>query len=264
MAYGYAMLRGRRGAAGHVREDGGKRTVCLRGMEPGEWCRVYTLNGQQADLRDEGRADDTGKAQFSFGGRGAVFVLAEGKVRLWEDKEETYLRASSWLESLRKAKEALKEESKGEERAADKEAPLFKEDKPEEAKDPEEKEAEKEAEKIPQPEEAYFLRPAGEGEAADALPDLIWPEAAKAVKRYFELYPPFAPFAAPGWRFARIPADGPDIPFCAVGYRAQDSRVRQIAYAVPGAKGRPAALPGAYRFYPGQDGRDYWVMTQEV
>ena len=26
----------------------------------------------------------------------------------------------------------------------------------------------------------------------------------------------------------------------------------------------PAALPGGYRFYPGQDGRDYWVMTQEV
>lgn len=112
--------------------------------------------------------------------------------------------------------------------------------------------------------EEYFLRPAGEGAPTDELPALVWPPAAAELRVYFETLTPIAPFDAPGWRFVRVPSPLRGVPYCAVGYHAQDCRVTQVVYAVPGTPHRaPAALPG-YRYQVGRGGEGYWTLWRRV
>lgn len=99
-----------------------------------------------------------------------------------------------------------------------------------------------------------------------ALPRLHWPSAVKELETYFSVYPPFAPFDAPGWRFVQVPmAAGSTIPYYAVGMLARDGSVTQVAYAVPGERGAlpPAGFSG-YRWQQGRNGQGYWTLWKRA
>jgi hypothetical protein len=99
-----------------------------------------------------------------------------------------------------------------------------------------------------------------------ALTRLHWPSAVKELETYFSVYPPFAPFDAPGWRFVQVPmAAGSTIPYYAVGMLARDGKVTQVAYAVPGDRGAlpPAGFSG-YRWQQGRNGQGYWTLWKRA
>lgn len=274
MAYGYSLLRGRQGAEGHIRETGEGRTAHVRGVKPGEKCALYALQAGTARLWDEKRADGEGRARLRAAGPGNLFVACEGGVRLWEGGEDTLLRASAFLTKQRTPEKKTEEETKEEARPA---VPP-----PEETEDTE-KETEQEemaallraaqtpareaAEKKESSEKteetaAWSLRPPGEGEGVDALPDLVWPGKARDVKPYFDAYPPAAPVSAPGWRFVRVPGTVQGAPDCFVGRRVRDGRVTEIAYLIPRDRRDPP--PAGYSLLQGGDGREYFALTVET
>ncbi len=275
MEFQYFLMRGRRGASGYGMKRDGKKEVVFRGLKPGQTCALYALNGSGARFCGTKEADGAGQASFTVPDEGPLFAAADGQAILWEGENENFLRACAWLEKEKKKREVTAEkpaaeeknekaaagEARGEEKEdaparAKTEAAVFSEDKVS-GSDQEKTAAEKNT-----PEERWTLRPAGEGEAVDALTELKWPEGALEFKPYFDSLPPCAPFDAPGWRFVRAPFAG-DLPFCAVGYLSRDGRVREIACAYPAGRLRPPYLIGG-RFQPGRDGYDYWVTAQKV
>ena len=256
MGFGYSFLRGRQGAEGHVQEKGVGRLVTLRGLKEGEACVLYVFSGGAARTAARERADGAGQARLTANQKGKLFVAVGGQVRLWEGEEEDYLRACAWLAEEKKnalAEEKEKEKEKGAEEAA----PSLPAPSREEPEDPGRAPApEKQKAPLPPPEREYTLRPAGEGEGVDALPELVWPASVRELRFYFASLPPVHPFHAPGWRFVRTLGTGKRN--CVVGFLARDSRVAEIAYGVEG--GGP--VPG-FRFQQGLDGRDYWVMKRD-
>ena len=107
-----------------------------------------------------------------------------------------------------------------------------------------------------------FVRTVGGGEPVDTLPVLCWPEGTEDERLNFALRTPFSPFDAPAWRFVRVPSPLPEAANCAVGYRAENDRVAEIAYAIPGRPDRPPlTLPG-YHYRPGSRGEGYWVASR--
>ena len=291
MSFGYELFSGRLGASGYARESGTGRTVTVRGLAPGVECQLFAVREGRAALCGQQRAGADGQAQFTLEEPGRLFAAVEGQVRLWQGGEEAYLQACALLrqekQALSKAPEKPLEEmsEKVQENTPNKPPEAARETVQESTVIPAAAEtetapqeaalAEKTKEPLasvpltlsPQPlpaEPVYSLRPASAGEPVDALPALFWPQAARQVQAYFDQEPPCAPFHAPGWRFVRAESTAPGIPFFVVGYLARDSRVRQIAYALPGGPHQaPSVLPG-YQFTPGRDGYDYWVLRQEL
>lgn len=376
VTYGYRFLRGRGGAAGHVRAGTGSQEAVFRGLRPGAVYAVYQLSDGDAILSGQARADAGGNARLSFPGQAPVFAALEGRVMVWEEGEDDstlYFRACQCLERLRPPlpRQVREETPREEERPPETVAPPPEEERvPENVAPPPEEErplenvasapvslvvgkgdgeavpearlekerpdlpasvvlaarqealephapperpdlpasvvlaARQEALEPPTPPQTadvpapgmgpsqqetlepplpsvasaeeeetlpgetemaeYSLRPAGMGEPVDALTALIWPPAAAELKIYFETLAPIAPFDAPGWRFVRAPSPLRGVPYCAIGYHAQDSRVTQVAYAIPGTPQRaPAALPG-YRYQVGRGGEGYWTLWRKV
>ena len=139
MGFGYAFMRGQKGAEGIVREAAGKRTVQARGLTPGETCAAYVLEKDGARECARAVADQAGQCRLAVALPGPLFVSANGRVRLWEGGDETYLRACAFLDAQKPSLPARKE-------------PAAPETPPNE------------------PEEPYTLRPAGSGENVDTLP----------------------------------------------------------------------------------------------
>ena len=106
------------------------------------------------------------------------------------------------------------------------------------------------------------LRPPSGDEPVTGLPALQWPAGWEDVRLNFALRPPFAPFDAPGWRFVQLPSPLPEAAYCAVGYRAEEDRVAEIAYAIPGRADAPPVSVLGYHFRPGRKGQGYWVTTR--
>ena len=57
MAFGYALLKGRGGAAGYARESGGQREVSARNLRPGTACSLYTIQDGEYKLCGTETAD---------------------------------------------------------------------------------------------------------------------------------------------------------------------------------------------------------------
>ncbi len=272
----YRMLRGRGGAAGYARGDGNQGVAEARGLPPGEEVGLYRMDAGRVVPCARGTADGRGNIRLRYAGEGALFVTNESKILLWEDGPEEgqlRLRAAEWLrkgnEEPPGREEPVKITPVTEVSAAPNTAEPAKE-----ARTTEPAEAAQETlAETPRPaeaprgeveEEKWHLRPETDAEAVDTLPALDWPEAAAGLKPYFDECPPIAPFDAPGWRFVRAPSPLRTVPYCAVGYLARDSRVVQVAYAVPGSPYQaPAPLPG-YRYQPGREGKGYWTLWQRV
>ena len=181
MGFGYEILRGRQGAAGHCREEAGKKIVCVQGLKPGESCVLYAMREEGPVKQDEQRTNAAGQATLTGRGDIPFFVISGGKVLLWQGGEETYLRASEWAKQQ-------KERSKTEKAAVivPREANhILKRDLEEIQLAPAERErapGQNTEETLPpsvflpalEPdakEPAYILRPAGSGEPVDALPE---------------------------------------------------------------------------------------------
>lgn len=73
---------------------------------------------------------------------------------------------------------------------------------------------------------------------ADRLPTLQWPVPFQSLAIYFEQNLPFRLMNWPGWRFVSIPESR-----LWIGYRQQDGRVRQVAYALPADAPTPEGQP---------------------
>ncbi|MBR5110978.1 MAG: hypothetical protein IK099_12395 [Clostridia bacterium] len=101
--FGYEILRGRQGAAGHFRESEGKTAIHAQGLKPGETCVIYALKENRAEKRGEAMTDGNGRAVWTGICGQPFFVAAHGKVLLWQGGEEDYLRAG---ECLKKGLEA--------------------------------------------------------------------------------------------------------------------------------------------------------------
>ena len=130
-------------------------------------------------------------------------------------------------------------------------------EKPREA--PPESPAASEAEAKDEPPVVY--RPPTAEPPVDALPELVWPEAAKRLKPFFDAQCPVRLFDWPGWRIVKAREAGMD---CCFGYRAENDRVAETLYGVRARGGMtpPRGLNG-YRFERGTEG-GYWILTQRV
>ena len=213
MAFGYTLMKGRQGAAGHIRENGDQREIAVRGLPPETLCAMYALADGNARLCSQRQTDREGQARFSIAEPGHVFVALDGKPMLWEGGEETYLRAAAWLEKQRKTEsDARREAAQSQDvslpdtdiiRQVQQEArdDSIEQDEPtqkqaamerpsdallaeeavlRDALQPAQEKAESaypferqpfiQPETENPPEQAYILRPAGEGEPVDALP----------------------------------------------------------------------------------------------
>jgi len=173
MAFGYALLSGRRGAEGYARQDGRKRRVLIRGLKPNEACALYGLTLDGAALCCRGNADGEGRAELCADRPGALFVEAGGEARLWEGDDGVFLRAAAFLSSLPENPDENKREDEEKAKIVDL---------PSEAANAEEAQAapemeRREAAKIPRDaspagkEPAYTLRAPGSGEPVDTLPE---------------------------------------------------------------------------------------------
>lgn len=268
MAYGYRLLRGKGGAGGYWRGNGENALLQGKGLAPGTLYRVYALEAQGAHPVASGRADRNGVLRLTLPLAGTLFVAADQAVALWEETGDPALnfwQAQAALGARRDAAPAAKaaETQEPSPEATATQAPV-----PTPPMPTPPAPARIAAPTPPKPEiapeKAYSLRPESGAPPADVLPALVWPEAAAHLKAYFDTQTPFAPFDAPGWRFVRVPSPLRGVPYCAVGVQAQDARVTQVAYAVPGSPQQaPAALPG-YRYQIGRAGQGYWTLWRKV
>ncbi len=186
MAFGYILLKGRGGASGYIRENGGEREIAVRGIVPGTLCELYVAKND--DIRSQGvkEADGSGSASWTAPPAGRAFITAENKVLLWDGGDEAFLRAAAWLNSRReKSPEGKAPDPAADtaaEQASDTPLPGNKTTafgrgakRQEEPPLPFERflshAAAAEPEKESPPERAYTLRPAGKGEPADTLPE---------------------------------------------------------------------------------------------
>lgn len=167
MAFGYALLKGRGGAAGYVRENGGQREVTTRNLIPGTACALYTVQDGAYRLCGTETADGSGNAKWTAPKEGGLLIAEGNKVLLWDGGDDAFLQASAWLDQ--QSKKNITEP----EPAPDTEIPEAKT----EALEPNlietlpTSEPEKKREKESPPERAYTLRPAGTGEPVDTLPE---------------------------------------------------------------------------------------------
>lgn len=292
MAYGYRLLRGKGGAAGYVRGNGEALQLQGKGLAPGMQYTAYVLDAGTARPLATGKADRGGALRLTLAGAGTLFVAQGQTVTLWEDADDPALhfwQAQAALTAQRgavsvAAKTAAEEAPAESEQAqikapsGDAEQPVQTTSQPQVTREtlPETRATPPEINASPAEQEAavqeaaepaepeIVLRPESAAPPVDGLPALVWPEAAAHLKAYFETQAPFAPFDAPGWRFVRVPSPLRGVPYCAVGVHAQDARVTQVAYAVPGSPQQaPAALPG-YRYQVGRTGQGYWTLWRTV
>ena len=259
MAFGYALMQGQNGMEGYIRSLSGERIVSVRGAKGKGACALYALNEGGGKLQARGQADSAGQWKGSAKEAGRLFVTVDGKIRLWEEGDETYLRAGQWL---REEQERREEKAAGAPAMEKETEKMETEEEPDIHDEPPALFQEATAHPPREDDIPYTLRSPGEGESVDALPKLLWPEGAKGIMPYFRGRRPFAPLLAPGWKFVKTASFQPDIPFFAVGYRAQDGRVSEIAMAYPMGINK-APLPG-YVQEPGRDGANYGVMRKKV
>jgi len=99
------------------------------------------------------------------------------------------------------------------------------------------------------------------GRPVDALPERQWPAETQKMRPYFEKNRPVCLLPLP-WRFVSV--EGMGAP-CYIGYRTQENRVCEIAWAVQarGAMLPPKGLEG-YRYTRGANGAAYWLLTKSV
>ena len=263
MENSYRFLQGRAGVSGHVRSERGGQQLTVRGMKGAAESEVYCWRDGNAQCIARGKTDESGQIRFSFLPEGALFVAAVGKVILWEKdgSGESYFHACAMLRKAEREKEKTSAAEGEDPRLSvsekmeippEKIAKTAKEEVGEELRNSEtEEEAAWETE--------YALRQGGDSPGVDALPEIVFPGRAAALKRYFLSSPSIIPFDAPGWRFVRVPSPLPGAAYCVLGYLARNGRAEKIAYAVPGTPYHPPAqLPG-YRYHGG-----YWMMIQET
>jgi hypothetical protein len=109
MAFGYALLKGRGGAAGYARESGGKRVVSARNLQPETVYSLYAVQDGDYKLCGTETADGSGNAKWTAPMEGSLFVAEENKVLLWDGGDDAFLQASAWLEKqTRKARNRMK------------------------------------------------------------------------------------------------------------------------------------------------------------
>ena len=172
VAFGYEILRGKHGAAGHCREADGKTIVQARGFQPGESCILFALMNDHAEKRDEQTADGNGQAVLTCAGGGPVFVASGDKVLLWQGGEENYLRACDWIKrGQKKTGETRKDappDNNNQQPEPENPQSILARDLEEIQMEPVKAESVPEA---PDTEPPYTLRPAGTGEPVDALPN---------------------------------------------------------------------------------------------
>ncbi len=188
MAFGYALLKGRAGAVGYIRENGNQREVSARDLPSGASCSLYAVNDGEYILCGTKTTDSSGNAKWTAPKEGNLFLTDGDQLLLWDGGDEAFLRASAWLnrqrrENLTKAvqeKEAIADmpqeslELPAETLAActvpakdqSQETPLFY---PFERQPTFNNENTQTTESPP--ERAYTLRPAGTGEPVDTLPE---------------------------------------------------------------------------------------------
>ena len=152
MAFGYALLKGRGGAAGYARESGGKREVSARNIQPGTVCSLYAVQDGEYRLCGTETADGSGNAKWTAPMAGSLFIADGNKVLLWDGGDDAFLEASAWLEKQNRKIPEPREILEAKEESLPPE--------PEKAKENESP-----------PERAYTLRPAGDGEPVDTLPE---------------------------------------------------------------------------------------------
>lgn len=152
MAFGYALLKGRGGAAGYARESGGKREVSARNIQPGTVCSLYAVQDGEYRLCGTETADGSGYAKWTAPMAGSLFIADGNKVLLWDGGDDAFLEASAWLEKQNRKMPEPRETPEAKEESL-----------PPEPKKNKEKES--------PPERAYTLRPAGDGEPVDTLPE---------------------------------------------------------------------------------------------
>ena len=116
-------------------------------------------------------------------------------------------------------------------------------------------------EALPEQPQTVYRKP-GDAPPVDALPQLIWPEAAAQLRPFFERNPPLRLFDTPGWRTVQVQEAGMR---CCFGYRAQGDRVAEVLYAVQARGGMvtPRGLRG-YRWERALDGSGWWTLRQRV
>lgn len=257
-SWGYRLMRGRAGAAGHIRRMEGRLILSAQKLQPGEAYDVYTLGRDGARRLGALRPEPDGTGQAAFPTADRVFLARGDRVILWEDgsnADETYWAS---CRSLQK-----KEEAPDIEHPQTEPAPA-----PEEARTPTAEERPREQEtgekNIPAVEAAYTLRPAAGSPPVDALPALQWPAGTEQLQVYFSTRPPCSPFRAPGWRFVRVSVQLPGVAYAAVGRHVRDGRVNRVLFAVPGGPYRPPAFLPGYHYHPGREGNGYWIHEAQV
>lgn len=181
MAFGYALLKGRAGAAGYVRENGSQREVSVRDLPPNATCSLYAFQDGDYTLCGTKTTDGSGSAKWTAPKEGCIFLTDGNKVLLWDGGDEAFLRASAWVkrqnskitEKTAPEKEEIPEaqELSAETLAActvpAQEKTAFSD--PFERQPPSVKEKTLTTESPP--EQTYTLRPAGGGEPVDTLPE---------------------------------------------------------------------------------------------
>ncbi len=185
MAFGYALLKGRAGAVGYVRENVGQREVAARDLPPGASCSLYAVHDGEYKLCGIKTTDSSGSAKWTAPGEGGLFLTDGDKVLLWDGGDEAFLRANAWVNRQRRSnsgnltpeKEDIPEGQElpaetlaactvpAQERAEQVEALSY----PFERLQLSMKENTQTKESPP--ERAYTLRPAGRGEPVDTLPE---------------------------------------------------------------------------------------------
>ncbi len=286
----YTLLHARaQGAEGYIKADGAGARLTARGLAPGA-CYLVALSQEGAKVSEA----------LAIGADGRLSAeCPKGDVCLTDDSGRVLLqtgedRVLAWraTQAVRSAMErAVRLQADGGRRDAaptiDEEEPapepVIEPPPPEPAPEPVpepviEPPIEPTPEPVPEPApepippspppepppapETYLLaRPAAP--PVDALPQLRWPGSVRDLRVYFDTLKPIAAFDAPGWRFVRVPMQ--KLGYCALGVRAQDSVVRQVAYAIPGARENapPPGLHG-YRWQLGLDGTGYWTLWKNV
>lgn len=188
MAFGYALLKGRAGAAGYVRENGSQREVSARDLPPNATCSLYALQDGEYTLCGTKTTDGSGSAKWTAPKDGSIFLTDGNKVLLWDGGDEDFLRVSAWLSSQTKKDTKKNEPAKEKNQDAPREVQALPAETLAACTVPAQDRAEQAAEhsypferqpsakknertKESPPERAYTLRPAGTGEPVDTLPE---------------------------------------------------------------------------------------------